>query len=95
MVVATKRGMDAVISKSASGGRRKPALKRKPGMNLVIAVGAPPKPREVEPDDEEMDESPAMEEQEDENEESYDEIVRRLDELSARLAAMEAKLDTM
>lgn len=39
----TKRGMEAVIEKTSSAGkRRKPALKRKgPGIAIMIAVGKP------------------------------------------------------
>lgn len=38
-----KRGMDAVISKSAGIGRRKAAMKRKggPGIAIMIAMGKP------------------------------------------------------
>lgn len=94
-----QRGMDAVIKKSSSSGRRKPALKRKPGLNVVIAMGAPPKPRDKEMEDDEMDESPEMENEDEmeseDSDESYEGLTRRIDELSARLAAMEAKLDTL
>lgn len=36
--MAKQRGMDAVAAK----GKRKPAMKRKPGLDIVIAVGGPP-----------------------------------------------------
>jgi len=46
-----RRGMEAVAAKSVS--KRRPALKRKGGMSIVIAVGKP-KPEMEEEADEEM-----------------------------------------
>jgi hypothetical protein len=54
----TKRGMEAVLDKVE--GKRKPALKRKPGIAIMIAVGKP-KPgmgKDEPPMDDERDFSP-------------------------------------
>lgn len=63
-----KRGMEAVMEKTSQAmdgvpGRRKPMLRRKPGLAVMIAVGKPkgpppgrgPMDEEEEPEDEEDD----------------------------------------
>jgi len=77
-----KKGMDAVIEKSAAAGKgRKPALKRKgPGIAIMIAVGKPKPGMGKGPMREEMDEKPKS---------KLAALEARIAELEAQLAAME------
>jgi len=79
----TKRGMDAVIEKSASAGKgRKPALKRKgPGIAIMIAVGKP-KPGMGEKEAPMAEEKPKG---------KLAALEARIAELEAQLAAMEGE----
>lgn len=85
-----KNGMDAVYEKmdEKMSGKRKPMLKRKPGMAVMIAIGKPKGPpmgaRPMDEDEEDMEDA----------EESADPeiLLAKIRTLTKRLEALEAKL---